>query len=474
MMNTDDFAGFVSDFEKKLGIGSSYDVEKREIKVFPRQINIYYLSGLADGMQAIKIIESILAIPREREYSFELVLDNLSHHSVAVIESEEELYLDFLNGMLVMVFEGEDRALSVDVRSYPNRSIDEPDMEKVIRGAHDGFTENFHTNIALLRRRIKDMRLRNELFTVGAANPAAVCLSYIVGLCPEAILNKIRGELEKIKVDHLIMADKALEELIVRQRFNPYPLVRYTERADTVAVHLYQGMFALFVDTSPSVILAPATFADHLQHTEEYRQTPLSGTYLRAVRYFGILISLFLTPVWLALLDVGALKGIAALFVPAAGAVNIYLQVAIAEVGVEFLRMASIHTPTALSTAMGLIAGILLGDIAVAVGLFSIQTVLVVALSAVGTYATPSYELGLANKISKIFFIAATFLFGYWGLIVSAIIWFVYLSRLRSVGKPYLYPLVPFNFRRLLKILIRYPYKNQKQEVTNAKIKMRG
>ena len=106
------------------------------------------------------------------------MLDNLSHHSVAVIEREEELYLDFLNGMLVMVFEGEDRALSVDVRSYPNRSIDEPDMEKVIRGAHDGFTENFHTNIALLRRRVKDMRLRNELFTVGTANPAAVCLSY--------------------------------------------------------------------------------------------------------------------------------------------------------------------------------------------------------------------------------------------------------------------------------------------------------
>ena len=137
-------------------------------------------------MQAIKIIESILAIPREREYSFELVLDNLSHHSVAVIESEEELYLDFLNGMLVMVFEGEDRALSVDVRSYPNRSIDEPDMEKVIRGAHDGFTENFHTNIALLRRRVKDMRLRNELFTVGAAKPAAVWLSYISGQFPEA------------------------------------------------------------------------------------------------------------------------------------------------------------------------------------------------------------------------------------------------------------------------------------------------
>lgn len=464
------FSDAVSEFEQRLGIGASYDVEKREIKVFSRQINIYYLSGLTDGMQAIKIIESILTIPRKRPYSFELVRDNLSHHAVKVVKDWRELRALFLDGLIIMIFEGEERALAIDVRKYPTRGISEPDMEKVIRGAHDGFTENFHLNVALLRRRIKDERLRNEILTVGTASATIVCLSYIEGICPEDVLKKIRSQLRNIKVEHLIMADKALEELIIRRHLNPYPLVRYTERADTVAVHLYQGMFALFVDTSPSVILAPATFADHIQHTEEYRQTPLSGTYLRGIRYIGILISLFLTPLWLALLEAGALRGILALLVPAADvSVNIYLQVALAEVGVEFLRMASIHTPNALSTAMGLIAGILLGDIAVAVGLFSVQTVLLVALSAIGTYATPSYELGLANKISKMFFILATFLFGYWGLAAAAVLWFVYLCTLKSVGKPYLYPLVPFKLKRLLKILIRYPYKNQKQEVTNAK-----
>ena len=172
-------------------------------------------------------------------------------------------------------------------------------------------------------------------------------------------------------------------------------------------------MFALFVDTSPSVILAPATFADHIQHTEEYRQTPLSGTYLRGIRYIGILISLFLTPLWLALLEAGALRGILALLVPAADvSVNIYLQVALAEVGVEFLRMASIHTPNALSTAMGLIAGY-------PAGRYRRRRRTVFRPDGPArrperdrTYATPSYELGLANKISKMFFILATFLLG--------------------------------------------------------------
>ena len=458
-----DFKGFISYLEKELGIGESYDVEIREIKIFPQQINIYFISGLADNMQAIKIIESILSIPRERDYSFDLIKDNISHHAVKVIYDLSEVFFEILNGMLVLIFEGYKQALSVDVRSYPTRSIDEPDMEKVIRGAHDGFTENFHTNVTLMRRRIKDPRLRNEIYKIGKASPTSVCLSYIKDICSLDTLQYIKEKLKKVNVEHLIMADKALEELLIHQRFNPYPLVRYTERADTVAVHLYQGMFALFVDTSPSVILAPATLADHLQHTEEYRQTPLAGTYLRFIRYFGILISLFLTPIWLMLVRAGALSGIFSVFVPNQEvAINIYLQVLAAEVGVEFLRMASIHTPNALSTAMGLIAGILLGDIAVTVGLFAIQTVLLVALSAIGTYVTPSYELGLANKISKLFFIFAVFIFGYWGFIIAIIIWFIYLCRLKSVQKPYLYPLIPFNLKRLLKIFIRYPYRNQK------------
>lgn len=470
-----EFKNLTAFLENELGIKQSYDVVVREIKVFSKQINIYFLSGLTDGMQAIKIIESILTIPRERTYSFDLVKNNISHHAVTVVTKRQELLAEILNGMLVLVFEGYNRALSVDVRNYPTRSIAEPDMEKVIRGAHDGFTENFHINVSLLRRRVKDPRLRNEIFKIGNASPSYVCLCYIKNICPQDHIDYIKDKLEKVNVEHLIMADKTLEELIIKRHFNPYPLVRYTERADTVAVHLYQGMFAIFVDTSPSVILAPATFSDHIQHSEEYRQTPVAGTYLRFIRYFGILLSLFLTPIWLILVERDAFFGLLTVMIPDESVtINIYLQVLVAEVGVEFLRMASIHTPNALSTAMGLIAGILLGDIAVSVGLFSIQTVLMVAISAIGTYVTPSYELGLANKISKLFFILVTFLFGLWGFVGAVLFWLIYLVRLKSVKKPYLYPLIPFNLKRMLKIFIRYPYQNQKnQEENHAQIKMR-
>ena len=282
-----------------------------------------------------------MLFPRRRIFP-ELIYQNLAHHNLTLLDDLNQIIVEILNGMAVILLEDSLQAISIDVRSYPNRSVDEPDMEKVIRGAHDGFTENFHINIQLLRRRIKDSRLRNKLFLIGEESPTYVCLVYLEGVCDEYLLKKVKERLDTVKTEHLIMTDKGLEEMIIRRKkLNPYPLVRYTERADTVAIHLYQGMFALFVDTSPSVILAPATIFDHMMHFEEYRQTPVAGTYLRWIRFLGIFISIFLTPIWLILVRNDYLPGILEMLTPDAETkVNIYLQVIAAEVGVEFLRLA--------------------------------------------------------------------------------------------------------------------------------------
>lgn len=463
MKLTTNFNENIDFIEKGIGLSESYDVGRRELKFFEKRINLYFLTGMVDSWQLIEVVNSILALPRDEEYSPELIYQNLAHHNLTLLDDLNQIIVEILNGMAVILLEDSLQAISIDVRSYPNRSVDEPDMEKVIRGAHDGFTENFHINIQLLRRRIKDSRLRNKLFLIGEESPTYVCLVYLEGVCDEYLLKKVKERLDTVKTEHLIMTDKGLEEMIIRRKkLNPYPLVRYTERADTVAIHLYQGMFALFVDTSPSVILAPATIFDHMMHFEEYRQTPVAGTYLRWIRFLGIFISIFLTPIWLILVRNDYLPGILEMLTPDAETkVNIYLQVIAAEVGVEFLRLASIHTPNSLATSMSLIAGFLLGDFAVNVGLFSIQTVLLVAISAIGTYLTPSYELGLANKIAKMLFIVAIIFLDWYGFVILFLVWIIYLIRLKSFGKPYLYPLIPLNFRRFIKIFIRFPSKNK-------------
>jgi len=455
-----DFEKNAAVIEKGIGFGESYDVGRRAVNLQGKRLYLYFLTGMVDSGQLIEIMEEILNL---KDSSFTAVYGGIPHPNLSVLNDLDEAIVNIMNGMAVVLLEGAAQGIAIDVRNYPTRSVAEPEMEKVIRGAHDGFSENFHQNIQLLRRRIKDGRLRNKLFLIGEGSPAYVCLTYLEGVCDESLLRKVRKRLEEIETEHLIMTDKGLEELLIRKKkLNPYPLVRYTERADTVAIHLYQGMFALFVDTSPSVMLAPATVFDHMMHFEEYRQTPVAGTYLRWIRFLGIAVSLFLTPVWLILVRNDYLPGFLEILKPSEETkVGIYLQVLAAEVGVEFLRLASIHTPNSLATSMSLIAGFLLGDFAVNVGLFSIQTVLLVAISAIGTYLTPSYELGLANKISKLLFIAAILIADWYGFVFALLLWLIYLSRLRSFGKPYLYPLQPLDFKRLLKILVRFPAKNQ-------------
>lgn len=459
--------------DEMLGIGKAYDIQSRALSLFKRQAQLYYLDGLVDSLEVIGVLEQIMRLPTEigDRDPIQFLYNNINHKAVGILEKFSDIYDNVLTGVLIILLENESQAIAVETCGFPVRGITEPDLEKVVRGSHDGFTEVLNINICLLRTRIRDGKLRNELYKIGTKSKYNVCLSYIEGECSQELIDYTREKLKSVKIDHLIMTDKALEEVLSKNPYIPYPLVRYTERPDVVGVHLYQGKIAIFVDTSPSVIIAPATYFDHLQHAEEYRQTPMSGTYIRLIRFLGVFLSLFLTPIWLLLVIYEPnLPAIFDFFKPdEAVQLSIFIQILAAEIGVEFLRLASIHTPSSLSTAMGLVAGILLGDIAIEVGIFSVQTVFLVAISAIGSYVTPSYELSLANKLSKLLFLVVIFFFGYLGFIIIFLLWFIFLASLKSFNLGYLHPLIPFNWKELKRLIIRTPTKEVAQ---NAKTKM--
>lgn len=172
----------------------------------------------------------------------------------------------------------------------------EPDTEKVVRGARDGFTENIIENSGLTRRRIRDDRLRMEIMRVGERSQTVVSIAYLKDVADPGLVDVIKKEISKINVDGMAMSDKALEEFLVSQSINPFPLVRYTERPDVASAHLFEGHVLIYVDTSPSVMITPTTFFHHVQHAEESRQVPSVGTFIRWVRFFGVILSIFLLP----------------------------------------------------------------------------------------------------------------------------------------------------------------------------------
>ncbi|SES81666.1 stage V sporulation protein AF [Oceanobacillus limi] len=448
--------------KERVGVGTSYDVGFREVTLLRTKIQLYYLTGLVDSLIVQEVIKELVNLndhESNKRKVPEIVENRLIHQQVEKVKTMDEAVDQILSGLIVVFIDGERYAHVVDTRSYPGRSPEEPDTERVIRGSRDGFTENIVENTALTRRRIRDTRLRHEMLKVGERSKTDICVSYVKDIADPGLVQYIKDKINEIEVDGISMAEKTVEEFIIKRNWNPYPLVRYTERPDVAASHLLEGHVLIMVDTSPSVIILPTTFFHHIQHAEEHRQVPMVGTFIRWTRFLAILASLFLLPVWLLFVMEPSLLPKALSFIGPndEGNIPIVIQIILGVVGIEFLRMAAIHTPTALSTAMGLIAAVLIGQIAIDVGMLSPEVILYISISAIGSYVTPSYELSVANKIGNLYMILATAFFGLIGFLISFTSFIVFLASLRSIRTPYLWPFIPFNLTAMFHILLRIP-----------------
>lgn len=485
-----DFEELKRDLEKKVGFNVSFDVVFREMVFGGQKTGIFYFNGFAKDIILTDILERLSIAGDTAESAKHKLTKSPIKHAVADGEGEDkvQLFMDALvphiqvkeadklsevidsvsSGATAFFFEGSTSALLVDAKTFPVRSTAEPDLERVVRGSRDGFVETLLTNVTLLRRRIRDPQLKLEIMQAGRRTHTDICIAYIDDISDPTLVEAIRDKIKNVQVDGLPLAEKQLEEAICGRGWNPYPMVRYSERPDVVAVHLLEGHVAVFVDTSPSVIILPTTFFHHVQHAEEYRQTPMVGTYLRWVRFIGIAASLFLLPLWFLLVTTPELKpaGLEFLGPQKNAKLPLLLQFIIAEVGTDLMRMAAVHTPSPLATAMGLVAAILVGDVAVKTGLFVNEVILYLAVAAVGTFATPSYEMSLANRLSRLVLLVATAVFKVPGFVIASTVWLLYLTNKRSYNAPYMWPLLPFNGKALIQILLRRPFLAEKTRMS--------
>lgn len=446
--------------KQRVGLGISFDLGVRKLKILKKDVHIYYVNGLCDTRFIIQLLNGLIEINDKEKLStnlYKVIYNRLLNQSVQPIKKLDELVDLVLSGQIVVVMDGENTALVVDVRNYPGRAPQEPDTEKVVRGSRDGFVENIILNTALTRRRIRDERLRFEMLKVGERSKTDVTLGYLEDVADADLLNILRKEIKAIELDGIPMADKTIEEFILKQGFNFFPLVRYTERADVAAAHILEGHVIIYCDTSPSVIITPTTFFHHVQHAEEFRESPIMGTFLRWVRFVGILTSIMLLPLWLLFVLEPSLLPERLSFIGPNEQTNIpiILQIFLADIGIEFLRLAAIHTPSPLSTAMGLIAAVLIGQIAISVGLFVPEVILYVAVSGIGTFVTPSYELSMANKMVRLSLLLLVAIFHTPGFVVGITLLLILLAHTRSLNTPYFWPFLPFEPKGFLQIIFR-------------------
>ncbi|MBM0064367.1 spore germination protein [Alkalicoccobacillus gibsonii] len=463
--------------KKELAIDESFDLICLELKHANRKMALILVDGFGKDAAITEIQKQLHYLDRH-EQEIDRFEDVLMEQVIPYVELSKAKDLDqvieeVLAGPCALIVEGFSFAIIMDTREYPVRSPEEPDTEQVIRGSKDGFVETIVMNAALIRRRVRDKTLRVKYVKVGRRSKSDLAILYIEDIADPSYVEHIHSALQAIETDGLPMADKSIEEYVFGQHYNPYPLVRYTERPDVSATHLYEGHLIVLVDGSPSAIITPTSFWHHLQHAEEYRQKPIVGAIQRLVRFTAVWSSLFLLPLWYILAIQPDLLPQALSFIgtESNGQIPLIVQFLIAEVGIEMLRMASIHTPTALATALGLVAALLIGQVAIDVGLFSPEVVLYLSMAAIGTFATPSYELSLANRIMRVVFLLLASVFGVSGYVIAVTLWVILLCSMKVMNVPYMWPLIPFDYRAMRDVVFRapMPLKNRRPTVLHPR-----
>ncbi len=448
--------------KEELGVGISFDTIVREFTIGRKKAALIFIDGLVKDDVFTDIFRMLMRAEQEEigvNPIQKLLDEKIPYVETDTVETLEDVLDNVLAGAPALLLDGQSQAIVIDARTYPARGPEEPDIERVTRGSRDGFVETIVFNTALIRRRIRDSKLRIEMVQVGRRSKTDVAIVYLDDVTNAELVETIKGRVEKIEVDAMPMAEKTIEEFITRKKWNFLPKVRYSERPDVVAAHIFEGHVAIVVDTSPSVILAPVTLFHHLQHAEEYRQDPVVGTYLRWIRLFGIAFSLFVPALWLALaLDKQYLpEFLSFIGTKESGDVPLFAQFIIASIGIDLVRMACIHVPSSLATSLGFIGSFMLGDFAVQVGVFSPEVVLYMAAAVVGAFATPSLELALAANMLRLFLIVLAGIWHLTGFLVGLVLILLLTGTTKSFGVPYLWPLVPFEGKSLLEVLVRKP-----------------
>lgn len=462
----------ITSIKKLLPIEKSFDVVGRNIRIGNTDAFLVFIDGFAKDdvlLWILEYLQSLNMLDAGIHNLKDWIESNIGYVEVETTFDLKNMQNFILSGMAGILIDGQKEGILLDTRTYPVRSTSEPDLEKVTRGSRDGFVETIIFNTALIRRRIRDSRLICEIKAVGKRSKTDISITYIDDLVDKKLLENIMKRIDEIQIESLIMGEKTLEELLIKKKwYNPLPQARFTERPDVAAAHLLEGHIVIIVDTSPSVLMLPTTLFHFTQHSEDYYQNPLVGTYIRWIRFISMFSSLVLSPIWLLILFYSNnIPEYMNFIIPEQmGNVPIILQLVILEIGIDVLRIASIHTPNTLSTSLGIIGGLLLSDLAIKSGWVIPESVFIMAAVGIGTFASPSVEFALAIRIFRFFLLILTGLFNIYGFIGGIIIISIIVYNTKTFsGIKYTWPLIPYNKKALSHILFRHPIIEIKREI---------
>ena len=439
----------------------SFDIVYRVIEVGGRQACIYFIDGFCKDELMNKMLQYFMDLkPADMpENVHEMAKKATPYVEVDLKDAWDDILYSILSGVFALFIDGYDRCILIDSRTYPARSVDEPDKDKTLRGSKDGFVETIVFNTALIRRRIRSTQLRMEMMNAGKSSRTDIVLCYMDNRVDHAFLDKVKKRIENIQVDALTMNQESLAECLYQRRwYNPFPKFKFTERPDVASAQVLEGDIVILVDNSPSAMIVPTSIFDIVEEADDYYFPPITGTYLRLTRFIISILTYIMTPTFLLLMQNPEWIPESFRFVMIKEETNIPLiaQFLILELAIDGLKLAAINTPNMLSTPLSVMAALVLGEFSVNSGWFNSEVMLYMAFVALANYTQQNYELGYALKFMRIINLILTAIFGLYGYIAAVILFVAAVVSNKTLSdKSYIYPVLPFNAKKLVKRLFR-------------------
>ncbi|MCR8631403.1 spore germination protein [Paenibacillus radicis (ex Xue et al. 2023)] len=456
------------------GLGYSDDVTVRDIVLNVgnnRSVQgaVFYVEGISNLHNMVHSLLASFEGDETNNFTSEQLLDHckksvVSSGSVADIFTFDELYGFLLSGDSIVLVDECSHGLAVSTKELVARTVEEPNVQSVVRGPREGFTEVLRWNTAMLRRKIKDRHLWMETMSIGTVTKTEVAVVYIQNIVSEDVLKEVKQRLSTIDID-AVLESNYIEEQIEDKGFTPFPTIFNSERPDVVAAGLLEGRVAIMVDGTPFVLLVPALFTQFFQSSEDYYQRADFATLIRLLRFLSFGLALLTPSFYIAIstfhqemLPTTLLYNLASqregVPFPA------FIEAILMEVTFEILREASVRMPRTVGQSISIVGTLVVGQAAVEAGLVSAAMVIVVSITAISNFVLPAFNLGITIRIIRFVLMILAATFGLFGIFMGLIAIVVHMCGLHSFGVPYMSSLAPFHLSDQKDTLFRFSFPN--------------
>ena len=453
---------------------NSSDIAVHETVIAKTKVSYVYLESTCSDDKISNFLGKSLSFDSKNKLVlkdlFNYLKNTIPNSKLKVVKTYDDVFYHLFSGFTCIFIDGFDECITVETKASLDRSISESSSEPVLKGPKDSFNENYHNNIGLIRKRIKDSNLVFKELKVGRRSKTKVSIAYIKDIADMKHVKSIYKKIEQIDIDGIIDSSY-IRELITDNQSSFLPRVISTERPDMVSISLLDGKIAIIVENSPFVLLLPSVFADFFKTPEDQYIKPFNASVTRILRYMAFFIAILVPAFYIAITtyDVEIIPNLLLISfaieketVPFPTVVEVLILI----IAYEILKEADTRKNQIMGASISIVGALILGEAAVSAGIISPIVVIIISLSAVAGMSFSNPDLVNAIRSWRIIFILSACLFGLVGIIFMFTIFIAKTSSLKVLGVPYFTPLAPFNKNDVLSSVIRLKQKSNKNRTT--------